>query len=281
MHRVVNLRHGAEKRHRLVHRHVQHVGDVHALVGDVQGLAVVTLAVAGFARHIDRRQEVHLDLHHAVALAFLAAAALDVEAEPARLVAANFGRRQLGEQIADVVEHARVGGRIAAGRPADGRLVNHNDLVQILEAPEGAMLAGLFLGAVKFAEERAAQDVVHQRAFARAAHAGDAGERAQRNPHVHILQVVFLRAQDFQPAAVLRTGLIRFLGTGNRQLAPQILRGQRFGALQDFRQRARRHQFAAMHPRARSQVQNVIRRAGWCPRHARPPARCCPGRADP
>jgi hypothetical protein len=40
----VNLRHGAEERHRFVHGHVEHVGDVHAHVIDLERLAVVATA---------------------------------------------------------------------------------------------------------------------------------------------------------------------------------------------------------------------------------------------
>ena len=64
-----------EEVQRLLDRHVQHVGDVAALVGDLQRLAVVAGALAHLARHVDVGQEVHLDLDLAVALARLAAAA--------------------------------------------------------------------------------------------------------------------------------------------------------------------------------------------------------------
>ncbi len=56
-----------------------------ALDRHVQRLAVVALAVADVAGDVDVRQEVHLDLDDAVALAGLAAAAFDVEGETARL----------------------------------------------------------------------------------------------------------------------------------------------------------------------------------------------------
>jgi hypothetical protein len=123
-----------KKVNRLVHGHVEDVGDVHALEMDFEGFAVVAAAVAGFAGDIDGRQEVHFDFDQAVALAFLATAALDVEAEAAGLVAADFGRGQFGEEIADLVEHAGVGGRIAARGAANGGLVNDDDLVQGFEA---------------------------------------------------------------------------------------------------------------------------------------------------
>jgi hypothetical protein len=54
---------------RLLDRHVEHLGDAAALVEHLERLAVVALAVAGVAGHVQVGQEVHLDLDHAVALA--------------------------------------------------------------------------------------------------------------------------------------------------------------------------------------------------------------------
>ena len=92
---------GVEEAQRLLDGHVEHVGDGLALVVDLQRLAVVALALAGLAGHVHVRQEVHLDLEHALALADLAAPALDVEGEAARLVAAQPRLRHLGEDLAD------------------------------------------------------------------------------------------------------------------------------------------------------------------------------------
>jgi hypothetical protein len=79
----------AEELQRVLDRHLEHLVDVPALVADLQRLAVVALALADVAGHVHVRQEVHLHLDHAVALAGLAAPALDVEAEAAGLVAAR------------------------------------------------------------------------------------------------------------------------------------------------------------------------------------------------
>ena len=91
-------RHRLEELDRLVDGHVEHVGDRLAAVGHLQRLAVEALAAADVAGDEDVGQEVHLDLDQPVALAGLAAAALDVEAEPARPVAARLGLGQPGEQ---------------------------------------------------------------------------------------------------------------------------------------------------------------------------------------
>ena len=92
-----------EEDDRLFHGHIQHVRDGLFLILDFQRFAVVACALADLAGNVDVRQEVHLDLEDAVALAGLAAAAPDVEAEPSRAVAPHFGVLRLGKDRADVV----------------------------------------------------------------------------------------------------------------------------------------------------------------------------------
>ena len=58
---------------------------------DFQRFAVVPLALADVAGNVDIGQKVHLDLQNAAAFAGFAAAALDIEAEPPRPVAAGLG----------------------------------------------------------------------------------------------------------------------------------------------------------------------------------------------
>ena len=114
---------------RLLDRHVEDLGDGLALVVHLERLAVVARAVADLARNVDVGQEVHLDLDRAVAGARLAAAALDVEREPALLIAAHLRLGGLREQLADVVEDAGVGGRVGPRGTPDRRLVDVDDLV--------------------------------------------------------------------------------------------------------------------------------------------------------
>src|SRR5690606_40518235 len=89
----------------------------------LERLAVVALAVADVAGHVHIRQEVHLDLDDAVALAGFTAATLDVEREAARLIAARLGLRQSREPVADVGECAGIGRRVRARRAPDRRLI--------------------------------------------------------------------------------------------------------------------------------------------------------------
>ena len=122
-----------EQPQRFLDVHLQHFVDVLAAPADLERLAVVALALADIAGHVDIRQEVHLHLDESVALAGLAAAALHVETEAARVVAARAGLGHLGEQFAQRAEQPGVGGRVRARRAPDGALVDLDDAVDFLE----------------------------------------------------------------------------------------------------------------------------------------------------
>ena len=83
----------------LLHRHVEHVGDGLLAIFHFQRFAVVALALADVAGDVDVRQEVHLDLDDAVALAGLAAPALHIEGEAPRRIAARLGLGQARRTI--------------------------------------------------------------------------------------------------------------------------------------------------------------------------------------
>ena len=102
--------------------------------GYLQRLPVVAAALAHLAGDGNVGQELHLNLVVALALAGLAASALDVEGEAAGLVTPDSSLGQAGEDLADGGERAGVGGGVAAGRAADGRLVDVDHLVDVLDA---------------------------------------------------------------------------------------------------------------------------------------------------
>src|SRR5690606_2373897 len=111
--------------------------------------AVVARALAGLAGDIDIRQEMHLDLDDAIALARLAPPALDVEAEPPRLVAARLRLRQARKPVADGVEGAGIGGRVRPRGAADGALVDIDHLVQMFQPPDRLAGGGRLFRAVE------------------------------------------------------------------------------------------------------------------------------------
>ena len=104
-----------------------------ALVAHSQRLRVIAAAAADFAGDIYIREKIHFDAAQTFALAGFATTAFHVEAEAARPVAAFAGFRQHGEKFANGSEDAGVGGRIRARRAADGRLIDLDDFVDVLD----------------------------------------------------------------------------------------------------------------------------------------------------
>ncbi len=137
-----------------------------SLIHHLQRFAIEAVALAHGARDPHVGQKIHLQPVRAVAFARLAAAAGDIEAEPARLVAAALRFGELRVQVADVVEHLDVRARVRARRAADRRLVDDDQLVELIDALDAIVLAGLAFAAHEVAQQRFAQDVVHQRALA-------------------------------------------------------------------------------------------------------------------
>ena len=247
----------SKKTDRLLDGHVEHVGDRLALEADVERLLVVALAVALLARHVDVGQEVHLDLDLPVAAAHLAAPALDVEREAPGLVAARPRLLGLGEQVADDVEQAGVGRRVRARRAPDRRLVDLDDLVELVEAEHRGVRPRALARAVQAVGDRLEQDLVDQRRLARARHAGDAGQHAQRDVDVERLEVVLLGAPDLQVAG-RRTPP---LGHRDRARAGQELAGERLLDLLDLRRGALGDDPPAVLAGARAEVDEVVGRA--------------------
>ena len=93
----------------LLRRHIKHLGDVLALVAHLEGVAVISVPLAHVACNIDIRQKMHFYLFNAVTFARLAASALDIEGEAPGFEAALSRILRLGEQIAYIGKHARIG----------------------------------------------------------------------------------------------------------------------------------------------------------------------------
>ena len=163
---IADARQIVEEGQRLLRGHVEHVRDIFALIEDLQRLAVIPLAVADLAGDEDVRKEVHLDLHEPVAAAGLAAAALGIEREPARAVAARARVGRRGEQVADVVEDAGIGRGVGARHAADGALVDADDLVEVLQALDVVEFPRPRAGTVEAAGELFIEDLVDEARFA-------------------------------------------------------------------------------------------------------------------
>ena len=97
---------------RLLDVHIQHLGDVLALVPHHQRFIVEPGAAAYVAFHPYVWQEVHLDFLQAVAATCFTPADFDVKAESARLEAPHLGFRQPGKKSPDNVQDFHVSGRV-------------------------------------------------------------------------------------------------------------------------------------------------------------------------
>ena len=77
-------------------------------------------------------------------------------------------------------------------------------------------------------------DVVDQRAFARAGDAGDAGEQTERDTRLNVFEVVLARPFDDQPLAVAVAALAR---DRDGFLASEIAPGEGLGVVLDVARR--------------------------------------------
>ena len=238
--------------------HIQHLGDVLALVLDLQGLPVVSGSMADLTGHIHIRQEVHLDFYQAVTGAGLAPAPLHIEAEPARTVAPHFGIRRRSEKIPDVVEEPGVGSRVGPGGPANGALVDVDDLVQIFQPLHASAGAGAAPGMVQLCQQGLIQHLVDQAGLAGAGDTGDAGKGSQGYGHIHVLQVVFPGPPDGQELPVPRPPVLR-----HRDLlfAGEILPRDGIRAVQNVLQGPRGNDPAAVASRPGAHIHNIVRGA--------------------
>src|SRR5206468_5735837 len=131
------------------------------------------------------------------------------------------------EPVADHGEGAGVGRGVGARGAADRRLVDVDDLVELLQAGDLAARAARDPGAVQSAGSAGVERVDGQARLAAAADPGDAGEGAERELDRDAIEVVGGRAMN-------RGELARALAAGGveRDLAPagEVIGGQAVGA---------------------------------------------------
>src|SRR5882724_4676834 len=205
-------RHGGKERQRVLDREVENFLYVFAFETDFQGLAVVALAFADIAGHVDVGEKMHFYLDHAVALTGLAASALDVEPESSRFISPRPRFRDGGEDLSNRREQTRVRGRVGAGRTADRTLVDLDHPVDVVEAFDAIEVRGSGRGMVELCRYRAKQGVIDQGRLPRTRNPGDAGQQPQRKFRRDVLQIVGRRAEYPQHALrVRRTPLRRNL----------------------------------------------------------------------
>ena len=126
--------------------HVEDLGDIASAPDDFEGARLEAGSVAVRALGVDRGQEEQLDHHRTLTFAGRAAAAGDVEGEPAGSVPAFSGFGSFGEAATHMVEQARVGRNVRARGAADGVSDRCHDPTDAREIAGDA--AAQFLGSV-------------------------------------------------------------------------------------------------------------------------------------
>ncbi len=197
----------------------------------------------------------HLDLDDAVALAGLATPALDVEGEAAGRIAAGLGLGEAGEPVADRGEGAGIGGGVRPRRPPDRRLVDVDDLVEMLQPIEPLEGGRGLAGAVQPPRHRLVKRVDEKRRLAAAGDAGNRGEGAERNLHRDVLKVVAGGAHERQRPPPLRAPPF---GHGDREGAAEVAPGERAGVGDDLVRRSLGDDLAAVDAGGRADVHDMV-----------------------
>ena len=133
-----------------------------SLVFHFEGLPVVTMSAADIATHVDIRQEIHFDRLNTGSPTCLTPSALDIERKTARLESPNLSIRCRLEQFANIGKHVGIGRRIATRGLADGRLIHHNQLIDIFDSDNLLVGQRLFVRVVKTTAQRPPQRSIDQ-----------------------------------------------------------------------------------------------------------------------
>src|SRR6476661_1972704 len=115
---------------------------------------------------------------------------------------------------------------------------------------------GPLLAVVDVLRETAIECVRDQRALARARHARNDREGAEREAHIDILQVVPARAFEMERLAAAPPALVR---DGDGPPPAEELAGDALGVRADLRRRSLRDNMPAMLARARSDIDDPVR----------------------
>ena len=234
---------------------IEEVGDAVAVELDRERFLIVTTSITYFAEDVDVGEEVHFDATLAFALAGFAAASDYVEGEAAGLVAALAGVGEHGEEISHRRKHSRIGSRVGAWGAADGGLVDLDDFVELVDADDFAVLAGLFAGAVEFFGEGAVEDVVDEGGFSAAADASNDGHDAEGEVGGDVLEVVGVGVFDSDPVAGEGA---RVCASYDFDFSGEVLAGDGRGVVHDLLWGAVGDEVAAVFAGAGAEVEDVV-----------------------
>ncbi len=185
----------------------------------------------------------------------LATPALHVEGKAPGGVAVLLGLGQLGEEIAHQIEDLGVGGGIAARRSSNRRLIDVDDLVDVLEAGDLVVSAHRDFTLVQRSRGCRVEDVIDQSALSRSRHAGDADQFPEREGGGDVLEIVLPGPHDLNGQAVPGPPRLRRF---DAQRALEVLAGDALRIRLDHLGRALGHDLAAMPPRPGAEVDQPV-----------------------
>ena len=231
--------------------------DIRHAVFDRERLHIVARPLTDFARHIDIRQEIHLDFLQSAALAGFTAAAPHIETEMAGGIFFPLCFSCRREQVANQAEHAGICRRVGTRRTPDRILGHGNHLVDEGEAFDLLVSARLSFGMIEILGQRPRQDIVHQARLARSGNSGDGHQHPERDLDIHIFQIMLCRTENRDGFLAQRP---RFLFVGYLALAGKVLAGKQF-RMHQFLRRTGKDDFAPLAAGARAQIDDVVRLA--------------------
>src|SRR5579871_1946884 len=167
-----------EERDPLLDGELQYLCDILTPAVDFEGLGIVARALTGIALdlHIGHKAQVRGD--RSISGTLFAAPALDVEREPTDAIAALDGFGYTGEELADIVVKAYVGGWVGAGRTTYRRLVYCDHVLHVFQPTDAVVLSRQDAAVVEVGVEPLEEDIIDERGLAGTGGAGDANEFA-------------------------------------------------------------------------------------------------------
>ena len=136
-----------------------------------------------------------------------------------------------------------------------GRLVDLDDLIELVDTDDAAMFAGLFAGAVKVLGEGSVEDVVDEGGFAGAADSGDYRHYAEWEVGGYVFEVVGDGVFYRQPGS----GEVAGSGAGyDLDLPGEVLAGYGGGVRHDLGGGSVGHDDAAVLPCAGADIEDVV-----------------------
>lgn len=248
---------------------------------DLEDVWAIAVAFALGTADEDIAEELHFDFFESGAAAAFALALEGIEAEGAGVEAALSGEVGPGEEFAEVIESADIDGGVGTWGPAEGGLIDEEDLGDLFGAEEpGGVLGGLACGQVgvvggslggvwlwfvgsglEMEFEQGVEDFPDEGGFSGAADAGDADEAGEGESDVEVFKIMAGGAFEAEVSGGLRMdGPVALEGGG--AMSGEVEAGERLPGFQDLAGGALEDDLAAGFAVTGAEVDDLVGGAG-------------------